>query len=321
MRRHLVLFLRAPGLGRGKRRLAAEIGDLAALRFERLMIAMLLRRLAGDRRWDLRIVVTPDRASRQARHWRRRDRGLRARRRRSRPPHAPRARRPRLRPGSARRRRHSGARCPPHRRRLPPARHARSGLRPGRRWRVLAGRRPPPPAPAVSVRAGAMVGPATPSPTRSPGCPGGSRWGLSKPSKTSMTAMPTAGSGPGAGSDAASFVAERGFALFEEGGHALGGVGALEGEGVETGFDREAFQQRGLEAASDGGAGETEARAGCSRSSRAAKLLPASTRSPSAMRLTRPIASASSAATARPVRIMSSARASPISRGRRWVPP
>ena len=70
MRRHLMLFLRAPGLGRGKRRLAAEIGDLAALRFERLMIAMLLRRLAGDRRWDLRIVVTPDRASRQARHWR-----------------------------------------------------------------------------------------------------------------------------------------------------------------------------------------------------------------------------------------------------------
>jgi uncharacterized protein len=71
MRRHLVLFLRAPQLGRGKRRLAAEIGDLAALRFERLMIALLLRRLVRDRRWDLQIAVTPDGACRQARHWRR----------------------------------------------------------------------------------------------------------------------------------------------------------------------------------------------------------------------------------------------------------
>jgi hypothetical protein len=30
-----------------------------------------LRRLAGDRRWDLRIAVTPDRSRRHARHWRR----------------------------------------------------------------------------------------------------------------------------------------------------------------------------------------------------------------------------------------------------------
>jgi rSAM/selenodomain-associated transferase 1 len=62
MRRHLVLFLRQPALGRGKRRLAREIGDLAALRFERLMLALLLRRLGRDRRWTLTLVVTPDRA-------------------------------------------------------------------------------------------------------------------------------------------------------------------------------------------------------------------------------------------------------------------
>ena len=37
IRRHLVLFARAPQLGVGKRRLAREIGDVAALRFERLM--------------------------------------------------------------------------------------------------------------------------------------------------------------------------------------------------------------------------------------------------------------------------------------------
>ena len=61
MTRHLLLFLRAPMLGRGKRRLAAAIGDVAAVRFERLMIARLTRRLGRDRRWRLRLVVTPDR--------------------------------------------------------------------------------------------------------------------------------------------------------------------------------------------------------------------------------------------------------------------
>ena len=36
--RTLVLFLRAPQLGTGKRRLAREIGNVAALRFERAMM-------------------------------------------------------------------------------------------------------------------------------------------------------------------------------------------------------------------------------------------------------------------------------------------
>jgi rSAM/selenodomain-associated transferase 1 len=71
MRRHLVLFVRAPQLGGGKRRLARAIGDVATLRFERLMIALLLRRLARGRRWQLRIAVTPDKARRRACHWRR----------------------------------------------------------------------------------------------------------------------------------------------------------------------------------------------------------------------------------------------------------
>jgi len=69
MRRHLVLFVRAPQLGRGKRRLAQAIGDVATVRFERLMLALLLRRLARDRRWRLRIAVTPDQTCRRARHW------------------------------------------------------------------------------------------------------------------------------------------------------------------------------------------------------------------------------------------------------------
>jgi hypothetical protein len=71
MQQHLVLFVRAPALGNGKRRLAREIGDSAAARFERLTIARLLRRLGGDRRWRLRIAVTPDRACGAARTWRR----------------------------------------------------------------------------------------------------------------------------------------------------------------------------------------------------------------------------------------------------------
>ncbi len=69
MRRHLILFVRAPAYGSGKRRLARDIGDLAALGFERLMLARLLRRLRGDRRWRLRIAVTPDRARYRQRVW------------------------------------------------------------------------------------------------------------------------------------------------------------------------------------------------------------------------------------------------------------
>jgi rSAM/selenodomain-associated transferase 1 len=69
MRRHLILFVRAPALGAGKRRLARDIGDVAALRFERLMLARLLRRLVRDRRWRPRIAVTPDRARHRRRLW------------------------------------------------------------------------------------------------------------------------------------------------------------------------------------------------------------------------------------------------------------
>ena len=66
---HLVLFVRAPQWGVGKRRLARDIGDGAALRFERAMLGLLMRRLGHDRRWHLRLAVTPDRARRRARLW------------------------------------------------------------------------------------------------------------------------------------------------------------------------------------------------------------------------------------------------------------
>jgi rSAM/selenodomain-associated transferase 1 len=69
MRRHLVVFARAPALGSGKRRLARDIGDLAALRFERQMLARLLRHLGRDRRWHLRLAVTPDHVRHRKRLW------------------------------------------------------------------------------------------------------------------------------------------------------------------------------------------------------------------------------------------------------------
>ena len=65
MRRTLVLFFREPRLGAGKKRLARDIGTVAALRFERLMLARSLRRFGRDRRWRLRLTVTPDRAARR----------------------------------------------------------------------------------------------------------------------------------------------------------------------------------------------------------------------------------------------------------------
>jgi rSAM/selenodomain-associated transferase 1 len=64
MRRHLVLFVRRPRLGTGKRRLARDLGALAALRFERRMLARSLRLFGRDRRWRLRLAVTPDRDAR-----------------------------------------------------------------------------------------------------------------------------------------------------------------------------------------------------------------------------------------------------------------
>lgn len=65
MRGTLILFVREPRLGAGKRRLARDIGAVAAVNFERLMLAQSLRRLGRDRRWRLRLAVTPDRAARR----------------------------------------------------------------------------------------------------------------------------------------------------------------------------------------------------------------------------------------------------------------
>jgi rSAM/selenodomain-associated transferase 1 len=59
----LIIFARAPRLGQVKRRLARDIGALAALRFHRAQLAALLRRLGHSRRWRTELAVTPDRAA------------------------------------------------------------------------------------------------------------------------------------------------------------------------------------------------------------------------------------------------------------------
>ena len=65
MRRTVILFVRLPRLGTGKRRLGRDIGAVAALNFERQMLARSRRRLGRDRRWRLLLAITPDRAARR----------------------------------------------------------------------------------------------------------------------------------------------------------------------------------------------------------------------------------------------------------------
>jgi hypothetical protein len=59
----VVVFARAPRLGAVKRRLAAEIGARAALRFHTATLMHLLRVLSADRRFRTVLAVTPDRAT------------------------------------------------------------------------------------------------------------------------------------------------------------------------------------------------------------------------------------------------------------------
>jgi rSAM/selenodomain-associated transferase 1 len=69
MRRHLVVFAKAPMLGRVKSRLAAGIGATAALAFYRRALAGLLRRVGRDPRWRTALAVAPDSAARHRRLW------------------------------------------------------------------------------------------------------------------------------------------------------------------------------------------------------------------------------------------------------------
>lgn len=67
--RHLVIFLKAPRLGRVKTRLAREIGAVEATRCYRVLAAQVIRRLAGDRRWRTSLWIAPDAAARAPTVW------------------------------------------------------------------------------------------------------------------------------------------------------------------------------------------------------------------------------------------------------------
>ena len=58
--KHLLIFARAPRLGQVKRRLARDIGAVAATAFYRRTLCGVVRRLAGDGRWRCWLAVTPD---------------------------------------------------------------------------------------------------------------------------------------------------------------------------------------------------------------------------------------------------------------------
>ena len=58
--RHVVLFAKAPVLGRVKQRLARDVGPVAATAFYRVMLGRVARRVGGDPRWTTWLAVTPD---------------------------------------------------------------------------------------------------------------------------------------------------------------------------------------------------------------------------------------------------------------------
>jgi rSAM/selenodomain-associated transferase 1 len=59
MKRHVVVFAKAPAMGRVKTRLAREVGPVAALRFHRGTTERLVRDLGADKRWIVWLAVTP----------------------------------------------------------------------------------------------------------------------------------------------------------------------------------------------------------------------------------------------------------------------
>lgn len=58
--RTLVLLARRPLMGQGKRRLAADVGALAAHRFQCVSLGRLLRGLGSNPQWRLWLAITPD---------------------------------------------------------------------------------------------------------------------------------------------------------------------------------------------------------------------------------------------------------------------
>ena len=68
-REHLVIFAKAPQMGRTKTRLAHDIGALSAMVWYRRQTHNIIRRLQGYRRWQLHLFVTPAWAAKPGCFW------------------------------------------------------------------------------------------------------------------------------------------------------------------------------------------------------------------------------------------------------------
>lgn len=66
---HLVIFAKAPRLGTVKSRLAADLGDVEALRIYRQLAAQTMRPLSRDPRWQTTLALTPDRHALSGFRW------------------------------------------------------------------------------------------------------------------------------------------------------------------------------------------------------------------------------------------------------------
>jgi len=71
-RRHLVIMVKAPRLGRVKTRLGKEIGQVAAWRFYMQSAGQTIQRLGGDPRWTLWLQITPDHRGLFPKQWKKR---------------------------------------------------------------------------------------------------------------------------------------------------------------------------------------------------------------------------------------------------------
>lgn len=67
--RHLVIFAKAPRMGRVKTRLARDIGTVSAWKFYRRQLFSLVRNLGHDPRWQTHLFVAPDMSAGDDRIW------------------------------------------------------------------------------------------------------------------------------------------------------------------------------------------------------------------------------------------------------------
>ena len=69
LQKQLFILTKIPLLGTSKTRLAADIGQIEALRFSRTVAQKLYRSLSADKRWQCRLALTPDTLAKTTRVW------------------------------------------------------------------------------------------------------------------------------------------------------------------------------------------------------------------------------------------------------------